>query len=171
MSIVSEDSCRNFTYPTPFLLHFSNAHENACKKDPDTFCRTMNGTDRDLAAHFTVIRSVGITLCGKPIDEIFCQVPKEHYLDSIKYDIDNAETEITENPVYTILNLCRTLAYIKENLILSKRQGGEWAMQNLPEPFHPLVRSALQEYSNSGKPTYDNAALCSFACFMLNMIF
>ena len=170
MSIVSEEHCRNFTYPTPFLLHFSNAHKAACEKDLDAFCRTMNGTDKDLAAHFTVIRSVGISLCGKPIREVFAQVPKEHYLDSVKCDIENAETEIAENPVYTVLNLCRTLAYIREDLILSKKQGGEWALQNLPSEYRSVISSALQEYSAQEKPAYNNTKLRTFARFMLNLI-
>ena len=170
MSIVSEKACRCFTYPTPYLLHFSGAHKTACEKDLDAFCRTMNGTDRDLAAHFTVTRSVGITLFGKPIPEIFAEIPKEHYLDSIKSDIQNAEAEIAENPVYITLNLCRVLAYIKDGLILSKKQGGEWGLQNLPEAYRPLICSALQEYSDNIKPTYSSAELSSFARFMLNRI-
>ena len=170
MSIVSEEHCRNFTYPTPFLLHFSNAHISACEKDPDAFCCTMNGTDKDLAAHFTVTCTTGITLCGKPINEIFSEIPKEHYLDSIKQDIENAETEIAENPVYTTLNLCRTLAYLKENLILSKKQGGEWALHNLPSEYRPIISSALREYSAQEKPTYNNTQLLTFARFMLNKI-
>ena len=167
MSIVSKKACRSFTYPTPYLLHFSNAYTTACEKNLDDFCRTMNGTDKDLAAHFTVTRSVGITLFGKPISEIFAEVPKEHYLDSIKNDIQNAEAEITENPVYITLNLCRVFAYIKDGLVLSKKQGGEWGLQNLPESYSHLISSALQEYSGSGTPTYSNAELGSFARFML----
>ena len=170
MSIVTEQVCRNFTYPTPFLLHFSNAHKAVCEKDLDAFCRTMNGIDKDLAAHFIVIGAAGIALCGKPISEVFSEVPKEYYLDSIKNDIENAETEIAENPSYITLNLCRTLAYIKENLILSKKQGGEWALQKLPSEYRPIICSALQEYSAQEKPTYDNAALRTFASFMLNQI-
>ena len=170
MSIVTEEICHNFTYPTPFLLHFSNAHKAACENDLENFCRTMNGTDKDLAAHFTVTRTVGIPLCGKPICEVFAQIPKEHYLDSIKCDIENAETDITENPVYTILNLCRTLVYIKEDLILSKKQGGEWALQNLPSEYRPIISSALQEYTAQEKPAYNNTQLRTFARFMLNLI-
>ena len=171
MSIVSEKACRCFTYPTPYLLHFSSAHKTACEENIDAFCRTMNGTDRDLAAHFTVTRSVGITLFGKLIPEVFAEVPKEHYLDSIKNDIQNAEAEIAENPVYITLNLCRVLAYTKDGLILSKKQGGEWGLQNLPEVYRPLICSALQEYSDNRKSTYSSAELSSFASFMQNRIF
>ena len=170
MSIVTEETCHNFTYPTPFLLHFSNAHKTSCENDLENFCRTMNGTDKDLAAHFTVTRSAGIPLCGKPINEVFSEVPEEHFLNSISSDIENAETEITEDPVYVTLNLCRTLAYLKENLILSKKQGGEWALKNLPSEYRPILVSALQEYSAQEKPIYDNAQLRAFARFMLNRI-
>ena len=50
----------------------------------------MNGVDYDLAAHITVIRQVGICLCGKPIAAVFEQVPRENYLDSICRDVQDA---------------------------------------------------------------------------------
>ena len=35
MSVVLEDVCKNFTYPTPYELHFSNAYKEKCRRDPE----------------------------------------------------------------------------------------------------------------------------------------
>ena len=59
MSVVLERECLHFRSPTPFELHYSNAHAARFQSDPAAYCATMHGTDPDLAAHFTVIRSVG----------------------------------------------------------------------------------------------------------------
>ena len=65
---------------------------------------------------------------------------QKDYFDSIWSDIEEAETEIMDNPTYIILNLCRVLAYKKEELILSKQEGGKRGICNVPEntAFHLL---------------------------------
>ncbi len=107
----------------------------------------MKGTDKDLAAHVTIIKNRGRCLAGAPIDEVFGDVPGEDYMDSISGDIADAALDLPENTMYYTLNLTRVLAYKKEGLILSKKEGGEWGLKNLSEEFHPLIRKALEEYS------------------------
>lgn len=87
MSVVLRKYCRPFHYPTPFELHYSAAHREKYQMDPASYCREMHGTDRDLAAHFTVIRAVGVTLCGTDKAAVFGEVPGEQYLDSIRRDV------------------------------------------------------------------------------------
>lgn len=111
MSVVLSRVCKEFIYPTPFELHYSIAHLKRCQDNLREYCTSMIGTDKDLAAHFTVIKKVGYTILGKQIEEVFGDVPKADYLDSIKIDIENATNDITYNGVYVILNLCRVLAY------------------------------------------------------------
>lgn len=148
MSVVLEKVCKPFAYPTPFELHFSNAHKERCKADLAEYCRNMNGVDKDLAAHFMVINKVGMTLCGKEISEVFEAVPKRDYVDSIWHDIENATEEIEDNPVYIILNLCRVLAYLEEGVVLSKKQGGEWGIENLPIEYRTLIEKVLESYQS-----------------------
>jgi streptomycin 3"-adenylyltransferase len=45
-----------------------------------------------------------------------------------------------------VLNCCRTLAYLRDGLICSKDEGGEWALGALPSSFHNIVRTALRMY-------------------------
>ena len=164
------DACNPFVYPTPFLLHYSRMHTAWYRRDPEDYVRKMKGTDRDLAAHFTVTRNRGICLYGPPAAEVFGEVPEADYLDSIWNDVSGAEEEITDNPMYLILNLARVLAYRREKAVLSKLEGGEWGIRNLPEEYRPLVRTALREYRDGEEVRYDPAAAKHYAAYMLEQI-
>lgn len=171
MSLVLEQYTQDFLYPTPFELHFSRTYKQQCAEQPEAFCRRMQGTDKDLAAHFTVIRAAGITLCGKPAKEVFGAVPGEAYLDSIKTDVKNARMGILADPVYVILNLCRVLAYIREGLILSKKDGGAWGIRNAPGQDARLIRAALESYGGGSPFAAEQSQLSSFAQKMCQQIF
>lgn len=169
MSVVLEQVCSPFLYPTPFELHFSNAHKSRCREDLTKYCRTMNGADPDLAAHITVTRRVGYKLCGKPIPEVFGPVPREAYLDSILRDIQDAQSDIREQPIYCILNLCRVMAFLEEDLVLSKEQGGQWGITHLPE-HAALICSALDTYTQSTDFPAEPPKLEAFAVSTLQKI-
>lgn len=171
MSVVLSRNCRPFIYPTPYEFHFSNAHLERAHRDPDEYCTNFHGTDKDLAAHFTVTRAVGQTLCGKPIDEVFGEVPRECYLDSIRYDVENAVEDIAENPVYVILNLCRVAAFVREGVILSKKSGGEWGLMHLSPCCHAILHAALSAYALGTPYRHDTVAEQQFATEMLAEIF
>ncbi|MBR3494485.1 MAG: DUF4111 domain-containing protein [Clostridia bacterium] len=170
MSVVLREVCRPFVYPTPFELHFSVAHLAWYREDPEDYIRRMNGTDKDLAAHFTVLRARGVCLAGAPVREVFAEVPARDYLDALLYDVADAAEEIAGNPMYLTLNLARVLAWREEGLVLSKKEGGEWALRRLPAEYHPLLRNALREYAESADPVYDPALAGRYAEYMLQKI-
>ena len=170
MSIVTKDVCNPFVYPTPFELHFSKMHIGWYQDNPDDYIKKMNGTDRDLAAHFTIIGKRGKCLCGQQIEDIFGQVPESNYMDSIWDDIAEVKEDIESNSMYIILNLTRVLAYRKEGLVLSKKEGGEWGIKNLPAKYHTLILSALQEYIDNIDASYDMNLAKNYAEYMLEMI-
>ena len=167
ISVVRGDVCNPFVYPTPFELHFSAMHLAWYRKDPEGYLLAMKGTDKDLAAHFTVIRRRGRRLSGPPVEEVFGEVPAEYYLDSLREDLAGAREEIAGNPMYLTLNLARTLAYRTDGAILSKKEGGEWALGVLPERFHPLIRAALRDYESDGAVRYDPDLAKEYAEYML----
>ena len=96
---------------------------------------------KDLAAHFSVIKAVGQTLYGKPISDVFGEVKREYFLDSIMYDVYDSVQGISGEPIYFILNLCRAAAFFRENKVLSKSDGAEWAAENLNKKYTPLVNA------------------------------
>jgi len=174
MSVVLQAICKPFTYPTPYELHFSNSWLDRYLADPQSLCDTRGKTDVDLAAHFTVINHVGITLYGRPVTDVFGPVPHQAYLDSILMDVTQARQDILASPVYIILNLCRVLAYVKNWQVLSKAQGGQWGVTHLPEPHRSIIRKALAAYSGDevdfSPSSTDHQRLPDFSAFMLQEI-
>ena len=158
MSVVTEFACRNFVHPSPYELHFSNAHLNAYRTDLEGYCQRLCGTDPDLAAHFSVAKAKGIAWYGKPVDEVFALVPRSALLDSIRSDAMDAQDGLMENPAYFVLNLCRVIACQEQNLLLSKREGGQWGLEHLPEDYADVIHSALNAYTAGTEMTADGAA-------------
>lgn len=170
MSVVLRSNCKPFIYPTPFELHFSPMHLGWYRSNPDDYVEKMNGEDEDLAAHFTVITQRGKCLVGLPIKEVFGEVPMEYYMDSIWNDVCDAESDIIDNSMYLILNLARVLAYKMEKNVLSKKEGGEWALATLPAIYHETVSLALADYEDGNNHEYDCEMLKDYARFMLEKI-
>lgn len=170
VSFVLAEHCRNFVYPTPYQLHFSNGHKEKYLADIDGHIRKLQGTDKDLAAHFTVTNRVGITFYGMEKNKVFSPVPKEFYLDSIKFDIENAVEDITEDSVYLTLNLCRVLAYIQDNVVISKADGGLWGVKNIPQ-YKNIIETAYKRYTDGDKTDFDNNKLIEFAKYMTREIY
>lgn len=156
ISFLSQAQVRPWWHPAPFDFHFGEDwREELEAQMADGRWRTWNDethVDRDLAAHITVTLSRGICLYGAPFAEVFPPVPHEDYLDSILSDVDWARERIVENPVYFVLNACRVLAYLSEGLILSKDEGGAWALAGLPSEFHPTIAVALDIYRGEAEP-------------------
>lgn len=199
-SIVKEEVCNPFVYPTPFELHFSVAHLNWYETNPEDYVAKMKGEDKDLAAHFTIIYHRGRVLYGKDIREVFARVSHEAYMDSIWCDIEAAGEDILDNPMYIVLNLCRVLGYKEEGLILSKKEGGEWMLDKLAagdrmgeektidaegggnaersfesvqckeKGFARLIRDALKEYTTGQKMEIQKNLAQGFAEYMLERI-
>ncbi len=170
LSIVKREYCKPFVYPTPFELHFSIAHLQWWRENPQDYVEKMKGMDKDLAAHFTIMNHYGKVLCGEPIEKVFGEVPKADYIDSIWYDVENAVEEILENPMYMTLNLCRVLAYVQENLVLSKRTGGEWGLKKLSQEYHPIISEALRCYESDEEMKIYDAQALDFVEYMLAKI-
>lgn len=169
MSVVLEEHCKTFVYPTPYELHWSKCWMEQYVKNPDVLCDTKGKADFDLAAHFTVIQSVGFELYGRSIKDVFGMVKPKYYFDSIYRDVSSCMDEVEENPVYVILNLCRVVAYLKDGLVLSKLQGGSWGMENLPI-IHKKVICAAQNIYNGVADSINSVDAKNFCEYTLGEI-
>ena len=170
LSVVKKKYCKEFCYPTPFELHFSQIHLQWFLEKPMDYVSKMKGTDKDLAAHFTITNHCGIVLDGEPVSAVFSAVPKKDYLDSIWCDIEGAKEDVLEDPMYIILNLCRVAAYLKDNLVTSKKQGGEWGLKNLESQYHPILTEAIRCYESDTDMEVDAKEAQKFAEYMLELI-
>jgi streptomycin 3"-adenylyltransferase len=148
MSIVTEDSVKKMEYPTPFELHYSNSWwERYLSGEVDWNTQKY---DEDLVMHYLAIRWRSICLYGKAIKEMFPEIPREICLASIISDLNWIIERIKTLPAtYCILNPCRMLAFLREDKVLSKKEGGEWALANLPARFKDTISQALAIYTGA----------------------
>jgi streptomycin 3"-adenylyltransferase len=99
------------------------------------------------------LRARGKVLYGPPIEKVFPEIPRADFLDSILEDVLSSKFGIaseTISPVYMVLNVCRTLAYLRTGQILSKAEGGAWALENIPLQQRAVVEAALAAYQDDG---------------------
>ena len=170
MSVVLDIHMKPFVHPAPYEMHFSCAHLENYKRDLKGTLSSLHGTDRDLAAHVTIINNYGKVLFGRATEDVFSVVSHKDYLDALIYDIENAKEDILENPVYTSLSLCRVLAYVKDGKILSKKDGALWAIKNVDKEHAPVAESALYAYLTGEDIGIEKQAAGEFAGYMLKRI-
>lgn len=169
MSVILEADAKHFSYPTHFVLHYSSTYKERYINDPGFLCE--NGVDPDLASHITILANRGICLAGKPISEVFGPVEEKHYLESILADVRSANDGILDSPVYYILNLCRVLYFLREKVVASKKEGGEWELNHLAFPHKDIVQSALSSYLDTKNTLQvEQSKLIEFAEYMLKEI-
>ncbi|WP_225046788.1 aminoglycoside adenylyltransferase domain-containing protein [Lacticaseibacillus kribbianus] len=164
--VLTADAARDFHHPCRFDLHFSPLHEAAYRRDPAAFVAGMHGTDPDLAAHLTVLRSAGQCAWGQAIAATFGPVPVADYWASVMGDVGDAPAAIAGAPVYTTLNLCRTLAFARTGSVMGKTAGGAWAAVSLPQ-WQDVVAAALAGYRGQTVPPVARGRLVAFAEFAL----
>ncbi len=155
ISVVKEEFCNKDIYLIPFELHFSDYHLEEYQKNASKYISDMKGLDEDLPAHFKMIYHRGKKLYGKEIEDVFADVSDKYYLKSVLYDLKDYQNECISKPGYVVLNVCRTLAYLRQGLLLSKLEGGEWALDNLDKSYDKLVSDSLQEYKCGEKLNLD----------------
>ncbi len=171
VSIILESALTDFVHPAPCEFHYSAYHREKYRADEQYICGGF--ADPDLAAHLVVTCQRGRTLFGRPIRDVFPEIPRQYYIDAILHDVKDARQDIIDSPVYIALNLCRVLLFLKEGIVSSKKEAGEWAVKAVPLAYQALVERCLQEYiedQEKGKIDVDKITLVSFADHMLHEI-
>jgi hypothetical protein len=166
MSVVTARQARYVTYPPSFELHFSSTWFRRYQ-DGRASLDAVTG-DADLAAHFVITRARGIVLWGKPIVQVFGDVPDEYYTASILQDAEEVLTDMTSHPVYNVLNLCRVLAFLREHKLTSKLEGGEWALEHLGDQYRSIIEQAVEEYTGQRSAPWDENLLRAFGQYLEN---
>ncbi len=174
ISFLSSSQLHPWKFPTPYECHYSEAWRARFSEALSDGSRCEWGMpdqgDPDLAAHITVARARGVVLCGPPIAEAFPAVPPADYAASIRGDVDVTLDMMAGQPTYFILNLCRVYAYLREEQILSKAEGGRWALGVLPEVHQSIVQAALESYRGEAEPDLPSEALYTFVTYVRDCI-
>lgn len=168
LSIVGMGALQDPRYPMLVDLHYEywgNMFENE--------------RDNEILSNLYTTRKRGFCVWGMPISEVFSRIPARHHLRSVIEDLEQTRCYLHEKPervgydaaVYWVLGSCRILAFIREKKVLSKLEGGQWGLANLPEEYHKLVQQALFCYKGEKKDSvWNHKELETFADYMTNAI-
>lgn len=167
LSALTLGQLKPWRYLTPYDFHYGENLAADLANGNWQHWNDQEWTDPDLAAHIMILNARGLTLYGRPIAEVFPEVPAEDYRDSILLDFQWGLERIGERPMYFVLNACRILAFVQEERVLSKDEGGKWALHNLPADLHPVIQHALDLYRGQATtPAFAEADLQQFARYM-----
>lgn len=152
ISFLNEKQLNNWTHPCPFDFHYSEFWRGRYQDDlSKSTYQHLNGevrNDADLAAHITVLNHRGLSLEGPPINEVFPSVPRSHYISSIMGDFQECLENIEEDPIYCVLNLIRVFWYLKEGVISSKQEAGNWGLSFLPKELGSTIQKVINSYAD-----------------------
>ena len=147
LSLLTTGQLHPWRRPTPFEFHYRESwRASLAQQLADGELSSRELTDPDLAADITVVRARGRVLVGAPIDEVFPEVPEADFRQVILADLDWIRHHSTT--IYGVLNTCRILAYLDGQGLLSKTEGADWALGNLPATYRATITKARSAYRN-----------------------
>lgn len=168
LSIVRADVIRNPQYPMMVDLHYEywgNTFEDE--------------KDNEILSNLYTTRKRGFCVWGLPMGDVFSRIPAQYHLRSVVEDLEHTRRHLHENPervgynvaAYWILGSCRVLAFIREEKVLSKLEGGRWGLTNLPKEYHNLVEQALScQQGKKKNHVWNQKELEAFANYMTDVI-
>lgn len=167
ISLLCRPDLHPWRHPAPYAFHFSEDWRDRTQShlEHGTWPEQESApTDPDLAAHLTVTVARGVCLWGPPAAEVLPAVPAADYASSILGDFRWGRDLLEVNPVYFVLNACRVRAFVQEGLVLSKDEGGEWALSHLPAHHAAVISQALRVYrGEQASEAWPPGAVAAFA--------
>jgi streptomycin 3"-adenylyltransferase len=108
----------------------------------------------DYLMHLAVCRAAGRALAGPPPAEVFGEAPAALLDAAFAGELEWAAANAP--PAYRVLNACRAWCYAAERRLVSKVEGGEWALGRGAED--EAIEAALAEQRGGPAAAIDRAA-------------
>lgn len=164
LSIVTLQATRHPTAEPAFELHLTTAAE-----DTKVIDGHQRGGDPDLVLHFAVCRRAGRLLGpGLPAAEVFSPVPDglvaAQLVTELRWGAEAAPGE------YAVLNACRAWRFAADGALVSKIDGGQWALGRVHGPDRELVRNALDRQRSLPAAELDRDAVRQFVVQALSRL-
>ena len=156
LSIVTRDAARHVTRRPRFELHLTTA-----PGDSKVIDGRGHPGDPDLVLHFAVCRVAGRLIGpGRPVGEVFAPVPPAILLEQLAAELEWAPRQATAE--YAVLNACRAWRYAADGAIVSKVDGGRWALSRVHGAERDLVAAALARQTSASDAGLDAGAVEEF---------
>lgn len=175
ISFLNTDQLRHWQHPSAFDFHYSEfwreRYENDLLNGTYQYINADIHSDGDLAAHLTITYQRGVCVEGKPIKEVFPLVPRADYISSILGDYHDCLKNIEKDPIYCSLNLIRVFWYLKEGVVSSKQEAGNWGLKTFPKDVRITIRKVVNSYKNgNGTNTFEKDELVSLRNYISDKV-
>lgn len=155
MSALTLDAIVPWKRPAICQFHYSDYWTERYKKSiedetAENYLLDNDFPDDDITSYIAMINKCGIVLYGRPIEEVFPEIPDDDFWRSITADIDDYDFD-NYNPRYfssNILILGRILSFKAAGKILSKYESSLWLCDYVPEKYRRIVSDAFGFWYN-----------------------
>jgi Domain of unknown function (DUF4111) len=156
LSVVTLQVAQHPGAEPPFELHLTTAPEETKVVDGH-----RRGGDPDLVLHFAVCRRAGRLIgSGLPAAEVFGPVAGDLVLAQLATELRwGAECAPEE---YAVLNACRAWRFAVDGALVSKVDGGQWALGRTHDPERELIKVALDKQRSIPAAALDRSAVRQF---------
>lgn len=96
-----------------------------------------------------IVRGAGAPLLGPQPDELFAPIPRELLLPAVREALEWHRTPGNCGDDDTVLNACRSLRWLREDVWSSKSEAGAWALEHVDD--RELVAAALASRSRGAR--------------------
>ncbi|HSP72287.1 MAG TPA: aminoglycoside adenylyltransferase domain-containing protein [Gaiellaceae bacterium] len=94
-----------------------------------------------------IVRTAGVALAGPPPDELFAPIPRGLLLPAVREALEWHRTPGNCGDDDAVLNACRSLRWLREDVWSSKSEAGAWALEHVDD--RELVAAALASRTRS----------------------
>ena len=110
----------------------------------------------DLALLITQVLLASKTLFGDDANQLLCRVPYKDFMIATTDALQNLMSELYSDTRNVLLTLARIWSTVMTDAIRSKPTAADWAIDRLPEQYHPVMQRAKAICSGVEKENWDD---------------
>jgi predicted nucleotidyltransferase len=126
----------------------------------------------DLALLITQVLLASRVVYGSEPGQLLAQVPYEDFMTAMTVELDSLRNHLDADTRNVLLTLARVWRTVETDSISSKQKAAEWAIEQLPDHFKPMVQRALKTASGDQEETWDDLKNNIYECadFIIDQI-
>ncbi len=141
VSVLTETELREGVHPYVTECHYSPFWDEYVREAGwENWVQELR-RDEDITSHIFNLRQRGIVLEGPEITALFPDISREIFMESIAYDEHDAPVDMVDS----VMNLCRYHFFLRSGELLSKEEGLQRMLPELPA-FEAFLRRILREF-------------------------
>ncbi len=110
----------------------------------------------DLALLITQVLLASKTLLGADPDQLLCKVPYKDFMIATTDALHNLMSELNSDTRNVLLTFARIWSTVGTDAIRSKPAAADWAIDRLPEQYHPVMKRAKAICKGEEKENWDD---------------